>query len=273
MPITTKFMSDVAGNGFPFCSTKVDVSGYDYWTTLSGWSKVSEPADDAAKAASIAVSRELAMKLYWNWYSANITGSSASFLESDDWPGGPTSNSGSLSIIEDDGSFFVAKPPIDRICNGGAKARAKDSTYVIANVRLTGFLRFYNGSIDNEDNYVGIGYVPSSLGSNFLISVIADITFTGATVRLHSAVTIEEEFFEPIIGETAYTTISGMHFVCVALASATAVTGDATRTRTPDAANASSSASRSRSITTPAATQQSDSSAKINSLDFYTYPA
>ena len=77
------------GSGFPFCPFKKDISTYDYWTTLSGWSAVDEPVDDAAKAASIAESLRLAMKFHWN----------AELLNCDATTSGTASSDGSISTI------------------------------------------------------------------------------------------------------------------------------------------------------------------------------
>ncbi len=36
MPTATSFNALGRGNGFPFCPTSVDVSGFDHWVTLAG---------------------------------------------------------------------------------------------------------------------------------------------------------------------------------------------------------------------------------------------
>ena len=62
MPIAQKFKALGAGNGFPSCVGKLDVSDYDYWTTLSGVNKDNPDASPELIQESL----ELAMKLFWN---------------------------------------------------------------------------------------------------------------------------------------------------------------------------------------------------------------
>lgn len=71
MPTADSFTALGRGNGFPYCIPTRDVSTYDYWTTLSGWSKSSEPSGDSAKAQSIAESLGLAMQYFWNTHQLN----------------------------------------------------------------------------------------------------------------------------------------------------------------------------------------------------------
>ena len=69
MPTAESFNALGYGNGFMSCLTKVDVSGKNFWTTLSGVNKDSPTTSDAL----IEESRRLAMLFYWNSYQLNIT--------------------------------------------------------------------------------------------------------------------------------------------------------------------------------------------------------
>jgi hypothetical protein len=82
MPIAQKFKALGAGNGFPFCPSKVDISNASdstMWTTLSGVNADNYTSfGDAALAGKISQSLELAMKLYWNKFKINgLTGHSS----------------------------------------------------------------------------------------------------------------------------------------------------------------------------------------------------
>jgi hypothetical protein len=155
MPEADKFMSDGVGNGFSFCLTKVDVSGFDYWTSLGGWSKVNEPSSDALKAQSIADSFQNAMKLYFNYNGHSIDvdlgGIRTLTLDIDQY-------------VWDGGSVTVPFEPKDRACRSGGW-NAFIETYLdgdgdSADTEV-GILprKMYNGSTDNEDNFVGYGVV------------------------------------------------------------------------------------------------------------------
>jgi len=157
MPTATEFTALGAGNGFPSCQTKQRVDGYDYWTTLSGWSKVNEPASEADKEQSIADSLRLAMKWYWNIYKMNLT----------------TSISGPISLgdinSEDDGKAGYNYPqdaailtPVSRLCSKEI-IMSKESevsefgNYLYGVFKFGSITRMYDGPLDDEDNFVGYG--------------------------------------------------------------------------------------------------------------------
>ena len=74
MPTATPFNAG-RGNGFPFCSTNVDIStasSSEMWTTLSGVNSGNYNSfDEEELAAKISQSLVLAMKLYWNKFKLN----------------------------------------------------------------------------------------------------------------------------------------------------------------------------------------------------------
>ena len=69
MPVATPF--NHLGY-FTNCPPDVDVSSYDYWVTLGGYSKVLSDAFTPVTQAQIDASLANAMKMYWNLYSFTI---------------------------------------------------------------------------------------------------------------------------------------------------------------------------------------------------------
>ena len=147
MPVETPFNALGAGNGFPFCLSKVDVSGFDYWTTLSGVRKSSPSTSDALIWESL----ENATKLYWDY---NGHGVDFEFTE--------------VNIDIEQGDFDSGSAPApfgprDRICRiGGWAFSRSDQTGgdEFMRVEITP-IRMYNGSTNSEDNFVGYGVLSS----------------------------------------------------------------------------------------------------------------
>jgi len=182
MPPATEFTALGAGNGFPRfrdsdfppghplewgpwggCLEKVRVDEFDYWTTLSGWSKINEPASEADKKQSIADSLRLAMKWYWNIYKMNLTTSIPD-------PSGGTISLGDINS-EDDGKLGHDRiidailTPASRLCSG-QPAMAKQSedndpgyfgNYLLGSLVFGAICRIYDGPEDDEDNFRGYG--------------------------------------------------------------------------------------------------------------------
>lgn len=71
MPTAIKFEAEGMNNGFPYCLEEVEVSTYDYWSTLSGVTKDSPTTSGALIAESLVY----ALKLYWNAFE--LTGSAS----------------------------------------------------------------------------------------------------------------------------------------------------------------------------------------------------
>ena len=144
MPSATQFSASVNRNGFPFCPEKQDVSSYDFWTTLGGTQK-GETATESEKSLSVVN----AMQLYWNFYDCSFTSSASSPL-----------GSASLSGIDD-----IDKEPRERTCLSSISKTASDSSSGGQSLSATyqvSLARYYDGSINDESNYVGIGIVPNS---------------------------------------------------------------------------------------------------------------
>ena len=163
MPTATSFTALGAGNGFPFCPSKVNVadrgdgSPYEYWTTLSGWSKVSTPANDAAKATSIDESLTLAMKIFWNYNGLSALdeytvegGSSSSYTSTIDMDGGEY---GTVSFRGNGFSSSENKAPNERVCYNSFRAEDVDEV-LFFDIKI---IRMYDGITTDESNFVGYG--------------------------------------------------------------------------------------------------------------------
>tara|TARA_R110002074_G_scaffold398030_1_gene589268 strand:+ start:95 stop:859 length:765 start_codon:yes stop_codon:yes gene_type:complete len=254
MPTATKFMALGAGNGFTSCLAKVDISDainaagvptgvpYDYWTTLSGWSAVNEPAD---KAASIAESLRLAMKLWWNLNSVSVD----TFHNGDNRPTAPKSIS-SVAVGNTFNDLTATIEPINRICETSINSyhKAADPSGSSARARiLVPPVRLYDG-----EEFIGYG-----ANKRFADTRAEPPQSTFADVRIGGYGDDGTSSF--FVEELAYVELDGMHFVCRARADAGLATG------TVDAA--SLHAESSRTIQGTGYT----TSATITSLDFYTY--
>jgi len=157
MPIAQKFKALGAGNGFPSCLPKTDVSGAYQWTTLGG-NKKGGSVTEAGKGFAEA------MNLFWN-----LNGVS----------GGWSRNSGTITVDLDGGNFDgatwynadtaeyvrgVNKLPHERVCYSEWAASAgfvqvgnnhsTPSDGVLISCKI---FKMYNGSTDSEDNFVGYG--------------------------------------------------------------------------------------------------------------------
>ena len=214
MPTATPFnfagnTSGGFGSGFPFCPSKVNVadrgdgSPYDYWTTLSGWSKVSTPADDAAKATSISESLTLAMKIFWNYNGLsaldeyiNIGGSSSSYSSTIDMDGGEY-----LDVLFQGNGFssFENKAPNERVCYNSFSAVSVDQVLSFD----INIIRMYDGITTDESNFVGYGI---SGNMAFLF---------GAYSELYIRSVLDEKFAEDEVVE--YITIDGFDFIAWAI--------------------------------------------------------
>lgn len=243
MPTATPFNALGAGNGFPFCLTKVDVSGYDHWTTFSGVNKDSPTTSDALIAESLAIG----MNLYWNTFSC-VAPSSSSFT------GLSGNTSSSVSYL--DVSSSARGDPHKRVC-GRVRASEKDnngSSFAQVYINFNGgnfVAKMYYGVTTNEGNFVGYGFPSGAL----------ILTRGAASSRADSRVSIQgfmNETPTTVAIDYAYVELGGAHFVCAARASGN-------DSESANAASLTASATGSRSGNTYSSTST------ITSLDFYTY--
>lgn len=221
MPETQHFMSRGRGNGFPYCPAKVNVADndfddqpYEFWTTLSGWSKVDEPATDELKEASIAESHALAVKLFWN-----VDGYAADSICTTTWFTGDGTAELTFPIGSADATSGSLREPAGRVCIPDSEkytvvdnAPGDPFTTATANCGAPEIIRMYNGDVLDEDNFVGYGIksdgvfsfysIPFSMGAG------EDDDFR---VGLESYV---DHTNEGEVLEIGYTEMNGMHFVC-----------------------------------------------------------
>lgn len=252
MPDAIHFSTEGAENGFPFCPPKVNIADYDYWTTLSGWSKVSTPADDEAKAASIAESLQLAMKLFWNFNGLSMEDSFTT-------PNGSYSDTWSVDmeagVDEFEVMYFIKigfagsdsnenKTPRERVCY---KIFGVYEEYGFAFFSVN-IVRMYNGVTTDEGNFVGYG-----VGENFIGSLSMQLTLTG---YMNDAGSYEDEIFD-------YITIDGLSLVVNAIPS-----GDLA---SPVSITSGGSFVEAYFNYTNINGESSNQTIKISDLDFYTY--
>lgn len=152
--------TSVLFNGFPFQLEKVDVSGFDYWTTLGGTTKENvESLTDAEKEANKLTAVKNAVLLYWNLYAVN---------GSIDFPAKTATDK--IDATNDLASG--ADTPIKRI--KPTTFSSKDFGFALSESYDSGERNFtanfydtlpasanivamYNGSTDNFSNFVGCG--------------------------------------------------------------------------------------------------------------------
>jgi len=207
MPTATQFNALGAGNGFPHCVDKVDVSSYGDWVTLGGTRKGGSPTQ-----GEMDLSLENAMKLFWNYNGHSVKFTPPVTLididvSSEDYnlklPTGNDWNSPSSRVCLDDGWL---------VRNNNTSARE-------SRVDLGGLSRMYDGSIDIEGNFVGYGisfafssvfsgysfkfssFYPSALPTNTNIAV-KSTTLNGIPF-LGIAVSISTAFIASISGQVA----------------------------------------------------------------------
>ena len=283
MPTATSFTALGRGNGFPFCATKKNVSGFTNWITLGGVS------GGSASTSQINQSLVNAMKLWWNLNS--ITGSfSASSTDSAE---GGLSVSGNPQLILKRSGESDPLAPIQRTCRGTSSfisgrddelvnsfseddendAGSVDGSLFIGNFTSPGFIvRMYNGSTDNESNFVGYGVSRLAIVNAFAQPTdtlcSADITvgsYISGTddsgVNPDSGITFELKVFQ--------TTLGGIPFRSKTLATALESGGSLSLSTS----QFSASATANSSITGPPSRSSSaDVSVSLStSLDFYTY--
>ena len=146
MPTATPFNAIGAGNGFPSCLSKVDVSSYEYVNPMT---------------------LEQAMKFRWNSYSVEM---SASYNPVGDPFNGNVSNPTVDDRIdngtdENPSGYEVGdRDPAKRVCGSvGRSYETQDdgSPYYSVGVLFfaTGSVeRLYDGDTTDEDNFIGYGF-------------------------------------------------------------------------------------------------------------------
>ena len=327
MPTATSFTALGRGNGFPFCVPKVDLTSgitsstdgsvgpADFWVTLGGVSS------GTASQAQIDLSLNNAMKLYWNQYSIKAGNLSASSSGESSF-----ALSRSSEIEEDDKEVIYKKTtsggqsnyvPIERVCDnpeiqsrsmffsdrhedetGDGVSRLNFSSVSINGRFGVGFgdsiCRMYNGSTDDESNFVGYGVnnfggnsiffafartqlrlIPASAGSvNNSVKVQVGSFFRGqeqSGIDPNSGAEVDEQFFNCTLG--------GMDFISFTECSAKATVGSTASSTIENVVSASAlSGTASSNFNADFGSPVSETSegtseceASIADLDFYTY--
>jgi len=145
MPFATQFNALGAGNGFPSCVDKVDVSSHGDWVTLGGTRKGGSPTQD-----EMDLSLENAMKLFWNYNGHSVKFKPPVTLVDIDVA------SGDYDLKLPTGNDWNS--PSSRVClDDGWLVRNNNTSARESRVDLRGLLRMYDGSIDIEGNFVGYG--------------------------------------------------------------------------------------------------------------------
>jgi hypothetical protein len=214
MPTAYPFSTLGKLNGLPGCVPKVDVSGFDYWTTASGYNKDDFDASTAVTQEQIDQSLHKIGRLFWNLYRVTCR---TGYLSN------PSSILtevivGEWDITELD--FDLVSVPIepkDRGC-GGPLSDSGSSVPNLGYIDLrldTGFSRFYNGDTDDEANFIGYGGAfidtASSFDPNGTIRS-AYIPIGGDPESILGGYSTDN-FSGGVIYEYAYVDIQGIHFL------------------------------------------------------------
>lgn len=264
MPEAEKFTTFGRGNGFPFCTDRVDVDDAFRFLTLGGYSGEGTP--------DIELSRRNAMKLYWNLYSLEGTAGGVSFnaiAEVEDV----------ILQVESGGENYdpndEAMTPVSRDCRSNANFSTVNSESASAPPTQDSFASVRIGTFDivrmfEDGEFIGFGvdsYFARSLGISSDAQDIADIS---SDVSWRSIVEEEPEGDggggTPIDPPTEVeyniteTEINGVHFLSLAVAKNTSF----------DSANLTATTnSASVVITTP--NDDMNTSASLSTMNFWTY--
>jgi len=178
MPDATPFAALGAGNGFPFCVKKADVSMFHYKNPMT---------------------LQQAMKFLWSSYSITATAS----IDIDASSGGGPVVSSSISGVDVDtrlkdgvdknpsGYEVGDREPSMRVCSAGKNAfvYATDDDELatvytsISYNPTTNLVMMYDGSVDDEGNFIGYGFGTVDNGGNGFplasISIYATDSYVG----------------------------------------------------------------------------------------------
>jgi len=161
MPTATSFAALGRGNGFPFCPTSVDVSGFDHWVTLAGYSKTNAAAGSSVTETQIKTSLTRCVNLYWN---TELVKTSVDVEASD------SSSTAQINTQDFEHKIIktasVALEPRERVCYGNLTGLQLNETTsppgfpagnAIIHFKLNP-VRMYNGAITDINNFVGFGF-------------------------------------------------------------------------------------------------------------------
>jgi len=247
MPTADKFSTNGAYNGLSGCVPKVDVSGFNYWTTASGYNKDSvggvtqEQIDQSLRNIGL---------LYWNLYR----------LELDCYVVNGNPPTYELIIDGTINQIGTAIQPVERVCAGSQTTLGNqfiDEVAVLADLRLgdsPGFARFYKGITTDEDNFIGYGLGEAAFAAGKCIDIyVQEVTYDAALSLGGYAI---DETAGGRSWNYTYINIDGLHMVFVGAGGGGGVTTNFTQD--PPA-----------TIVTSGATVIAK--AEVTGLEFYTY--
>lgn len=160
MPTATSFAALGRGNGFPFCPTSVDVSGFDHWVTLAGYSKTNADAGSNVTETQIKTSLTRCVNLYWN---TELVKTSIDAEASD------SSSTAQINTQDFEHKIMktasVALEPRERVCYTNLTGLSLNQTTSSGFPQCNAIIHFkleparmYNGAITDINNFVGFGF-------------------------------------------------------------------------------------------------------------------
>jgi len=262
MPTATPFKAIGRGNGFTNCVSQ-DVTGFDSWTTLSGWSKNNQPLSQSAKLTSIEESRRLAMMLFWNLSEVTGTANTTSYQHGSS----SLSSSGNISV-----------QPKNRVCLSNITGYAEDGdgypSYSRYSILGTSNVGFYITAMYNNTELVGYGVEYG----------YQSVAFCGSNaLRVNTRLILRSFEYYSVnqYEDRDYVTLNinnnSFSFVCTANVSTGGGHSTASYTINRNASNLLAEGTASRSISQDnngnwnPPVQVVSSYSKINSFNFYTY--
>lgn len=216
MPTATQFSTKGLRNGFPFCLRKVDVSGFDRWSTLGGYTKDSVGAVTQSQIIDSLVN---AAKLYWTAFSMTV-----GLVETS---GGVAGTEQEFSVDADNDLVAGAAQPRERACGDGMAisdtdltndGRNLDSFLEIDNTNTDPIVRMYDGATTDEGNFVGYGIDENGSQPTRIQTGISGSLSVFVSLFSYGFITLEG------LGESVdnqYITIDGIPFNCEAYALST----------------------------------------------------
>ena len=146
MPEARPFSTNGVYNGLSGCPPSVDVSGFDYWTTASGYNK-----DSVGSPTQSQIDQSLhnVGKLFWNLHKVNVD----TFYDTN------TLTEQFVTGIEN-GGVDDAIQPDERVCGGSLSTDNVDE-FAIGQIDLlqtSGMVRMYNGATTDETKFIGYGF-------------------------------------------------------------------------------------------------------------------
>ena len=213
MPIAYPFSTLGKLNGLPGCVPKVDISNFDHWITASGYSKDDFDAAIDVTQEQIDQSLHKIGRLYWNLYRITcLTGILSN----------PNSTLTEVIVSGWDATQDPPPPPDpvqpkDRVC-GGVLTRGGNTAPNLGDIDLrldTGFSRMYNGSTDDEANFIGYGgaFIDTAYSIDPTGTIATWYLPVGGDPASHLGGYSTDNFSGGVIYEYAYVDIQGIHFL------------------------------------------------------------